>query len=37
MVRSAKTWKPTSTLIDVVNAVIDYIDHPNIDEAHSTG
>jgi len=37
MLRSTDGWKSTNSLIDVVNAVVDYIDHPNIDEAHSSG
>lgn len=36
MLRSTDRWKSTNSLIDVVNGIIDYIDHPNIDEAHST-
>jgi ubiquitin-protein ligase len=37
MLRSTDGWKPTKTLIDVVNDVVNYIDYPNIDEAHSPG
>jgi len=33
MLRSTSTWKSTNTLSEVINAVVNYIDNPNIDEA----
>ncbi len=37
MLRSTNTWKATNSLNDLINAVVDYIDNPNIDEAISSG
>ena len=35
MLRTTDGWKSTNTLVNIVNGIVDYIDHPNIDEAHS--
>jgi ubiquitin-protein ligase len=35
VLRSTDGWKPSNNLINVVNDIVNYIDHPNIDEAHS--
>jgi hypothetical protein len=37
MLRSTSTWKSTNTLSEVINAVVNYIDNPNIDEAEDRG
>lgn len=37
MALTTKTWTATSTLNDVINAIVDYIDKPNIDEPYSRG
>jgi hypothetical protein len=37
MLRSTSSWKNSNTLCDVINAVVNYIDNPNIDEAEDSG
>lgn len=37
MLRSTETWRTSNTLGDVIKAVVDYIDQPNVYEAHSKG
>lgn len=37
MIKKTAKWRNGSSLVDVVSAVTEHIDHPNIDHAMSLG
>ena len=37
LVNANETWKPTTSLADVIKSVVDMIDHPKIDHALNPG
>ncbi len=37
LLKNTTKWKPDKSLVDVVKAIVEYIDHPDIDHSISLG